>query len=76
LASAVDNVRIELAFAGGPILAATVSSEGADALERALAAGSQGTHQVDTDDGRLSVAVSQIVYLKRFARDPKVGFKV
>ena len=46
----------------------------ADAVERALAASSQGTLQLDTVDGRLTVALPQVVYLKRFARESSVGF--
>lgn len=70
----VDSVRIEIGFAGGPVLAANVTPAGADALERALAAGSQGTQLLDTDDGRVAVVLAHVVYLKRLARDPKVGF--
>jgi hypothetical protein len=72
----VESVRVELAFDGGQIIAANVSPESADALERAVAATSQGTFQLDTDDGRLSVALPRVLYVKRFARDAKVGFGV
>jgi hypothetical protein len=67
-------IRIELAFEGGQIIAANVTAETADTLERAIAATSQSTIQLDTDDGRLSVAVPRLVYVKRYARDSKVGF--
>ena len=69
-----DSVRIEVAFAGGPIIAANVSPASADALEHALASGSQGTHQLDTDDGRAAIVLARVAYLKRFARDSRVGF--
>jgi hypothetical protein len=69
-----DSVRIELAFEGGQIIGALVAPETADAVERSLNAGSQGTLQVDTDDGRLTIVVPQIVYLKRYAREAAVGF--
>ena len=71
---APDSVRIEVAFAGGPIIAANVSPASADALEHALASGSQGTHQLDTDDGRAAIVLARVAYLKRFARDSRVGF--
>jgi hypothetical protein len=71
-----ESVRIELAFEGGQIIAAVVTPETADAVERALAAGSQGTLQLDTDDGRLTVVVPQVVYAKRYARESSVGFGV
>jgi hypothetical protein len=69
-----ESVRIELAFEGGQIIAAVVAQETADAVERALAAGSQGSLQLDTDDGRLTVVLPQIVYVKRYARESAVGF--
>ena len=71
---APDTVRIEIAFVGGPIIAANVSPASADALEHALASGSQGTHQLDTDDGRAAIVLGSLAYLKRFARDSRVGF--
>ena len=71
-----ESVRIELAFEGGQIIAANVPAASADALERAVAASSQGTFQLDTDDGRISVAVPRLVYLKRFARESRVGFGI
>jgi hypothetical protein len=72
----VESVRIELAFEGGQIIAAIVSVETADALERAIAASSQAAFQLDTDDGRISVALPRVVYVKRYARDSKVGFGI
>lgn len=69
-----ESVRIELAFEGGQIIGALVSSDTADALERALAATAQGTLQLDTDDGRISVVLSRVVYVKRYVREATVGF--
>lgn len=71
-----ESVRIEIGFDGGQILSALVTSEGADALERALSASAQGSLAVDADDGRYTVQVSRVVYLKRFARESRVGFGV
>ena len=72
----VDFVRVELAFDGGQIIAANVTPESADALERAVAATSQGTFQLETDDGRMSVVLTRVLYVKRFAREGKVGFGI
>lgn len=71
-----ESVRIEIAFDGGQITSAIVAPETADAVERALAAGSQGTLQLDTDEGRITVVLPQVVYVKRFAREATVGFGV
>ena len=74
MSSDPDSVRIEVAFAGGPIIAANVSAAGDDALESALASGTQGAHQLDTDDGRVAIVLERVAYMKRFARDSRVGF--
>jgi hypothetical protein len=71
-----ESVRVELAFEGGQIIAANVPIESADALERAITASSQGTFQLDTDDGRISVALPRVVYVKRYAREARVGFGI
>ena len=71
-----DTVRIELAFDGGQILGAFVTSAGADELERALGSGADGTYALDASDGRYSVVLRRVVYLKRFAREARVGFGI
>jgi hypothetical protein len=71
-----DSVRIEVAFDGGPGLAALVTVEGADELERALEAGQEGVHQLDATDGRYTIVLQRVVYLKRYARESRVGFGI
>jgi hypothetical protein len=71
-----ESVRIEVAFEGGQILGANVTAESAEAIERAVTAGSGGSLPLDSDDGRITVNVPQIVYVKRFARDARVGFGI
>ncbi len=71
-----DSVRVELAFDGGSILSALVTVEGADELERALAAEASGTVMLDSTDGRYTVVLSRVVYMKRYARESRVGFGI
>jgi hypothetical protein len=71
-----DSVRVELAFDGGQILSALVTTKGADELERELASGAEGTYSLDASDGRYSVVLKRVVYLKRFAREARVGFGI
>ena len=68
-----DRIRVELAFEGGQTMGAVVEAGTADGLERALAAGEQSI-LVDAEDGRYTVRLDKVVYLKRFARDSRVGF--
>ncbi len=51
-----------------------VSVAAADAVERAVAAGSGGTVDIETDDGRITLVVPRIAYLKRYTRGAQPGF--
>ena len=67
-----DSIRVELAFDGGQIMSALVTAASAEALERSI--GAEGTLQLDAQDGRYTVALHRVVYVKRFAREARVGF--
>jgi hypothetical protein len=71
---AAELTRIEVGFEGGQIMGALVSQESADALERSLGAGSEKVLTLDAEDGRYLVRLERVVYVKRFARDSRVGF--
>jgi hypothetical protein len=71
-----ESIRIEVAFKGGQIMAALVSPSTADELEAALADGRDGTFPVDASEGRYSVVLPQVVYVKRFSRESRVGFGI
>ena len=72
--STSERIRIEVGFDGGQIMSAQVSAKAADELEQQLAASADGTHALDADDGRYVVALRRIVYVKRFARESRLGF--
>ena len=69
----IEFVRVEIAFDGGQILAANVPPENADALERAVAATSQGTQARNRGRAHLGRAAAGAV---REALRPRrqVGF--
>jgi hypothetical protein len=46
----------------------------ADALEQALGAGQDGAFSLDVDEGRYTIALARLVYVKRFSREGRVGF--
>ena len=72
--SAEERVRIELAFDGGQIMGAFVSAQAADDLERALGQQGDGAFSFEAEDGRYTVSLRGVVYVKRFTREPRVGF--
>ena len=40
-----------------------------------MSAGAGGTVELDTDDGRITVVVPRVVYLKRFTKGSQPGFQ-
>jgi hypothetical protein len=69
-----QRVRIEIGFDGGQVMSAYVESGTADELEQSLEAGAVGSFQVEAEDGRYTVAIPRVVYVKRFSREGRVGF--
>jgi len=61
-------------------MSALVTSASADALEQALGAADlrAGTGEaalaLDAEDGRYTIALQRVVYVKRFLRESRVGF--
>ena len=68
-----EHVRIEVGFDGGQVMSAFVDADVVDGLERALEGG-VGTFQIEAENGRYTVALARIVYVKRFSREGRVGF--
>ena len=69
-----DHVRVEIGFDGTQIMSALVTPETADELEAALKNGNGGSVVLDAEDGRYTVPLARVVYLKRFAREGRLGF--
>jgi hypothetical protein len=69
-----DRVQIEIGFDGTQIMIARVTVASADELDRALESGVEGTVTLDSDDGSYMVILRKVVYVKRFARESRVGF--
>src|SRR6476469_3601997 len=75
-----NRVRIEIAFDGGQIMGALVTPASADALEQALgsaelrAGTGEAALSLEAEDGRYTIALQRVVYVKRFARESRVGF--
>ena len=71
---AESRIRIEIAFDGGQVLAAFVPEQAANELERALGEGGDGSFPLDAEDGRYTISLRRVVYIKRFTREARVGF--
>jgi hypothetical protein len=71
-----DTSRIEVGFDGGQIMSALVTAASADQLEKAFSTRTEGTLSLDAEDGRYAVLLGGVVYVKRFAREARVGFGI
>jgi hypothetical protein len=69
-----EKVRLEVAFEGGAVVGILVAAGAAEDLEQALAAPAQDVFAVEADDGHYTIALRQVLYVKRFARESRVGF--
>ena len=71
---AEDRVRIEIGFDGGQVMGAVVETGTVDELERSLGQGTDTAFAIESEDGRYSISLKRIVYVKRFTREARVGF--
>jgi hypothetical protein len=69
-----ERVRIEVAFERGQAFSALVDITVADEIERRLKDGAEGAVEIEAEDGRYVVVLREVAYLKRFARESRVGF--
>jgi hypothetical protein len=69
-----ELVRVEIGFRGGEVLAARVAVKDADALEERLRARDDAVVELETQDARFLVVLAQVLFVKRYAREARVGF--
>lgn len=70
-----EQARTDIGFQGGQVLSLRVAD---DAYERLISAlgddGGSGWHALDTDDERIRLDLSEVVYVRREAGNRTVGF--
>ena len=64
--------KVNIGFAGGPVLSARVTSTNLKSLRAHLAGG--GWHELQADDGTIDVDLSKVVYLLVDTDAHRVGF--
>jgi hypothetical protein len=69
-----ELVRIEIGFHGGDVLAARVPVVDADALDERLREREDAVVEVKAEDARYLVVLARVLYVKRYARESRVGF--
>ena len=71
-----ERIRIEVAYEAGQAFSALVPVQVADELEHRLASGDTGAVPVEAEDGRSVVVLRNVAYVKRYARESRLGFGV
>jgi len=69
-----ERVRVEIGFEGGQAMSILVSLGEADELEKRLAEGTESAATLEAEDGRYTLALKRVAYVKRFSRESRVGF--
>jgi hypothetical protein len=69
-----ERIRVEIAFDGQQVLSVLMPLDAADELDRRLGAAGDGSFSFDAEDGRYTISLPRVVYVKRFARESRVGF--
>ncbi len=69
-----ERIRLEIAFRSGQSLTVNVTPETADELETALAKGEPDALTFDAEDGRYTAVLKMVAFVKRHARESRVGF--
>jgi hypothetical protein len=72
--SGTERIRIEIAFDGQQVLSIVVPLQTAEDLDRSLAGDHDSAYSFEADDGRYTISLRRVVYVKRFARESRVGF--
>lgn len=66
--------KVSIGFQGGQVLGVRIKTDDMQALQRRLAAGSGGWHELPADDGPVLLDLSQVVYVRSESEEHRVGF--
>ena len=70
-----ESRRIDIGFQGGPVLPARVKQSSYDELHKALSKDrSDRWFELETLDSKISVDLSQVVYVRIDTEEQRVGF--
>jgi hypothetical protein len=70
-----ESRRIDIGFQGGPVLPTRVKQNSYDELHKALSKdGSARWFELETIDSKVSIDLSQVVYVRIDTEEQRVGF--
>ena len=69
-----ELVRIDVGLHGGDVLSVRVPVADSEALDAALRAREDAVVDLRAEDGHFLVVLAKVSYVKRYAREARVGF--
>jgi acetyl-CoA carboxylase beta subunit len=66
--------RVDIGFSGGQVLSVRLEESTYQDLQKELSKGSEGWHDLRTEDSELTLHLNQVVYVRLDAEQHKVGF--
>jgi hypothetical protein len=66
--------RVDIGFSGGQVLSVRLPESAYQDLRKELSKGSEGWHELKTEDSELVLHLNQVVYIRLDTEQHKVGF--
>ena len=66
--------RVDIGFSGGQVLSVRMHDNSYEDLRKELSKGSEGWHELKTEDSEIALHLSQVVYVRLDTEQHKVGF--
>jgi hypothetical protein len=66
--------RVDVGFSGGQVLSLRMLEDAYRALGDEVRSGSQGWHELEAEDSKVTVNLGQVVYIRLDTEQQKVGF--
>jgi hypothetical protein len=66
--------RVDVGFSGGQVLSVRMPEAAYEDLRKELSKGSEGWHELRTEDSQLTLNLAQVVYIRLDTEQHKVGF--
>ncbi len=74
MADNVKAARVDIGFSGGQVLSVRMQESAYQDLRKELSKGSEGWHELKTEDSELVLHLNQVVYVRLDTEQHKVGF--
>jgi hypothetical protein len=74
VSAAGERITVELGFDGSGVLRCTLAQAELERLERGYAAGKDGPIELATEEGKLSVDLRRVVYVRQLRGSRPVSF--